>query len=97
MCGKSFEKPIVLTDPSNIVRETYYACPHCRSRIEINVEDPNHPQLVSVKDMLYIGQRAPINCPHYLGYLRDLQDEKDIPDKCAICPKIMQCFIKKSS
>jgi len=97
MCRKTFEKPIVLTDTSQLVRETYYACPHCRSKIEIVVEDPSHPRLVSVEDMFYIGQRAPAQCSHYFGYLRDQPENADIPDQCAVCPKVMQCFIKRSN
>jgi len=96
MCSKTFEKPIVMTDTSQLVRETYYACPHCRSRIEINVEDPSHPRLISVEDEFYIGQKAPTNCPHHLGYLRNLSDNADIPDECAVCPKVMQCFVRKT-
>ncbi len=97
MCHKTFEKPIVLTDTSQVVRETYYACPHCRSKIEIIVEDPGHPRIVSVEGMLTIGQRAPTDCRHQFGYLGDLPDNANIPDECAICPKVMQCFIKKRS
>jgi len=97
MCNKTFEKPIVLTDTSQLVRETYYACPHCRSKVEITIEDPSHPRLVAVEDVFYIGQRTPTKCSHHLGYLRDLPENSDIPDECAICPKVMQCFIKKSS
>jgi len=95
MCNKTFEKPIVLTDTSQLVRETYYACPHCRSKIEIDVEDPSRPRLISVEDVFYIGQKAPAKCPHHLGYLRNLSDNRDIPDECAVCPKAMQCFVKK--
>jgi len=95
MCNKSFEKPIVLTDSSQLLRETYYACPHCRSKIEIITEDPIHPKLVSVDDMFHVGQKAPMKCPHYFGYLRALPDSENMPDECAVCPKVMQCFIRK--
>jgi len=97
MCKKAFEKPILVTDTSQLVRETYYACPHCRSKVEIVMEDPTHPRLVSVEDVFYIGQMAPAKCPHYFGYLRDQPDNTNIPDACAVCPKVMQCFIKKHS
>ncbi len=97
MCNKTFEKPIVLTDTSQLIRETYYACPHCRSKVEIILDDPSHPRLTSVEDMFYIGQKAPTKCSHHIGYLRELPDNATIPDECAICPRVMQCFIKKSS
>jgi len=95
MCKKSFEKPIVMTDNSQLVRETYYACPHCRSKIEIITDDPSHPRLASVEDAFYIGQTAPLKCHHYFGYLRNHSEGANIPDECAVCPKVMQCFIRK--
>ena len=95
-CRKTFEKPIVLADKSQVVRETYYACPHCRSKVELILDDPVHPRLVSVDDEFYVGRRAPNQCPHYIGYLRELPGDSDLPDGCAVCPKVMQCFIKKS-
>nr|MDO8133963.1 hypothetical protein [Candidatus Njordarchaeum guaymaensis] len=95
MCNKTFEKPIVLTDTTKLIRETYYACPHCRSKIEIVVEDPNNPKLVQVEDVFNISQKAPAQCKHGLGFLGDFPDNADIPDECAICPKVMQCFIKR--
>lgn len=96
MCKKTFEKPVVLTDNTQLIRETYYACPHCRSKIEINVEDPINPQVASVQDTFYVGQKAPKHCGHYLGYLREQSDNSDIPDDCAVCPRVMQCFVGKS-
>jgi DNA-directed RNA polymerase subunit RPC12/RpoP len=95
MCSKTFEKPIVMTDSSQLVRETYYACPHCRSKVEVILDDPIHPRLASVEDAFYIGRTKPTKCPHHLGYLREQPENASIPDECAICPKVMQCFIKK--
>ena len=37
-CGKSFDKPTVLTDSSSVLRESYYACPYCNSKIDIHME-----------------------------------------------------------
>jgi hypothetical protein len=39
---------------------------------------------------------APANCKHYFGYLKVLDESAQIPDECAVCPKVMQCFVKKS-
>ncbi len=96
MCNKTFEKPIVLCDESQLVRETYYACPHCRSKIEIDVTDPMHPTLAGVDNTFYVGQRAPVGCPHGFGYLRALPSDVEIPDECAVCPKVVQCSVRKS-
>jgi len=95
MCNKTFEKPIVLTDKTGVVRETYYACPHCRSKIEIAVEDPTHPRLVQVETGFNAGQKAPTHCKHGFGYLGEMPDNADLPDECAVCPKVMQCYIKR--
>ena len=95
MCNKAFEKPIVLTDTTKLIRETYYACPHCRSKIDIVVEDPNNPQLVQVEGLFNTNQKAPTQCRHAFGFLGDMPDNADIPDECAVCPKVMQCFIKR--
>lgn len=34
-CGKMFQKALVLTDLSKKPPETYYACPHCFSKVKI--------------------------------------------------------------
>ncbi len=94
-CGKPFEKPIVLTDTTQILRETYYACPHCQSKLEVSV-DKTKGSIISITKTANPVEVAPGNCKHHFGYLR-LQDENaQIPDDCAVCPKVMQCFVKKS-
>ena len=35
------------------------------------------------------------SCKHFLGYLRCLPESAGIPDECAVCPNIMQCYIKR--
>lgn len=94
-CHRTFEKPIVLADKTRLVRETYYACPHCRSRIEIIVEDPNSPRLIQVDGMFNAGQKAPAQCKHGFGHLGEMSDNADIPDECAVCPRVMQCFVRR--
>lgn len=96
MCGKVFDKPVVMLDSSSVVRETYYACPHCQSKVEVDVGDPMHPRLLTVTDPMYVGRRAPAACVHYVGYLRDLSGDVTIPDECAVCPKVVQCSVKRS-
>ncbi len=95
MCKKVFDKPVVMLDSTSVVRETYYACPHCRSKVEIDVGDPLHPRLLSVDDPVFVDRRAPVACDHFVGYLRDLPGDVGIPDKCAVCPKVIQCSVKK--
>jgi len=95
MCQKTFEKPIVLTDSTQLVRETYYACPHCRSKVELLLEDPTNPKLVQAETPIVTSQKAPTQCKHSFGYLGTMPNGADIPDECAVCPKVMQCFVTK--
>jgi len=94
-CGKNFEKPIVLTDSTKLMRETYYACPHCHCKIDFSV-DKRSGSVISIKIAQTPVDIAPAQCKHFFGYLKILDDDSQIPDECAICPKVMQCFVKKS-
>lgn len=92
-CGKGFVKPLLLTDPSEILRETYYACPHCQSKLDITVKDLHVIRIEKCAS----GAKAlaSISCPHDFGHLKTLQENASIPDDCLTCPKILQCSIRK--
>ena len=94
-CGKKFEKPVVLTDSTNPLRETYYACPHCHCKIDVSV-DTKSGNLLSIKTTQTPVNTPPAKCKHFFGYIRLIEDDASIPDECAICPKVMQCFASKS-
>jgi DNA-directed RNA polymerase subunit RPC12/RpoP len=92
-CGKSFDKPTVLTDSSSMPRQTYYACPYCMSKLEIIVEDM---KLVGVKTTEYPKVLdSPAKCVHYFGFLNSIPKDAQIPDECLVCPKVLQCNIKR--
>jgi DNA-directed RNA polymerase subunit RPC12/RpoP len=92
-CGKSFEKPAVLTDNSTIPRQTYYACPYCMSKIDIVVENM---KIIGVKTTDYPKVfDSPAKCAYYFGFLNTIPKEMPIPDECLVCPKILQCSVKK--
>ncbi|MDI6847823.1 MAG: hypothetical protein QMD23_06835 [Candidatus Bathyarchaeia archaeon] len=92
-CGKSFEKPTVLTDSSTIPRQTYYACPYCMSKIDVIVEGM---KIVRVKPTEYPKVfDSPAKCVHYFGFLNTLPKNTAIPDECLVCPKILQCNIRR--
>jgi DNA-directed RNA polymerase subunit RPC12/RpoP len=92
-CGKSFDKPSVLTDTSTIPRQTYYACPYCASKIDIIVEKM---KIVEVKPAEYPKVfDSPAKCVHYFGFLNTLPKDTQIPDDCLVCPKVLQCTIRK--
>jgi len=94
-CGRSFAKPTVLTDESKLPRETYYACPHCYSRLEILVDDSKKMRVVSVRRASDPGDIAPPYCHHYFGFLQGIAEKVSLPDECLTCAKIMQCLVKK--
>ena len=92
-CGKSFEKPTVLTDSSTIPRQNYYACPYCMSKIDIVVEDT---KIVDVKPTEYPKVfDSPAKCVHFFGFLNSISKDAPIPDECLVCPKVLQCSIKR--
>jgi len=94
-CRKKFEKPIVLTDTTKLLRETYYACPHCHCKIDVSV-DKTSGSVISIQTAEIPVNLPPAQCKHYFGYLKALDEDAPIPDECAVCPKVMQCFVKKS-
>lgn len=92
-CGKTFEKPAVATDSSRVLRESYYACPYCNSEIDILVDEM---KIVGVKTIQYPKVfDSPAKCAHYFGFLNSIPKDMPIPDECLICPKVLQCGVKR--
>ena len=92
-CGKSFDRFTTVTDSSTLPRRTYYACPHCMSKIEVLTENL---KIVGIKPIEYAKVfDSPAKCAHYSGFLSALSKDMAIPDECLVCPKILQCGIKK--
>jgi DNA-directed RNA polymerase subunit RPC12/RpoP len=91
-CGKSFDKLSVLTDPSSMPRQTYYACPHCMSKLDVEIEDL---KIVGVKPTEYPKVLdSPAKCARYFGFLNTVPGGLDIPDECLVCPKVLQCSLR---
>ena len=80
-CGKTFQKVLILTDLSKKTRTTYYACPHCFSKVEIVVKE----------------EEPHLECPYYFGFLKMLPKKTAIPEDCLTCPKIIECRKAKTS
>lgn len=80
-CGKVFQKVLMLTDLSKSSKETYYACPHCLTKVEIVVKE----------------EEPPLECPYYFGFLKTLPKKTSVPDECLTCLKIMECKKGKTS
>jgi len=93
-CRKEFERPIVLTDFSKTPRETYYACPHCLTKVDV-VAKGSSLGSVSVEGSENALDRAPSECGFGFGYLKTLPKDAAIPDECLVCSKLLQCFVKR--
>jgi hypothetical protein len=93
-CGKSFERPAVLTDSSIFPRKTNYACPYCMSKIDLTVEGL---KVVDVRALEYPKVfDSPAKCAHYAGLLNSTLSDRPIPDECLICPKVLQCSLRNN-
>jgi len=93
-CGREFEKPIMLTDFSKVPRETYYACPHCLTKVDVVARDPSLDS-VSLETSRNPVEKAPSSCGFQFGYLKSLPKDAAVPDGCLTCPKLLQCFVGK--
>jgi DNA-directed RNA polymerase subunit RPC12/RpoP len=92
-CGKFFERPTILADSSTLPRQTYYACPHCMSKIDMIVKDL---EVVGIKPLEHAGVfDSPAKCALYSGFSNALSRDIAIPDDCLSCPKILQCGAKR--
>jgi hypothetical protein len=38
---------------------------------------------------------SPAKCVHFSGFLHALPENAPMPDECLICPKVLQCGIRK--
>ena len=95
-CRKEIEKPVMLTDFSRTPRETYYACPHCLTKVDVVVKDQSLDS-VSLETSESAPEKAPSECQYRFGYLKTLSKDGAIPDGCLTCPKLLQCFVKKEN
>ena len=92
-CEKTFDKPAVLTDVSTIPRQSYYACPHCMSKLEIATDGK---KILSVKASEYPKVfESPAKCAHFSGLLNARPHDAPLPEECLLCPKVLQCSILK--
>jgi DNA-directed RNA polymerase subunit RPC12/RpoP len=97
-CGRGFKQPILLASTGELSRESYYACPHCHSKVDLVLKDRkdlSSAEAVAVTDPddhVVLGRR-PEGCMHYIGYLETLPENASLPDKCLTCPRVMSCIV----
>jgi len=90
-CEKEFVKPTVLTDSSGVMRESFFACPFCMSRVEVVSEGE---RVVGVRAVDYPAKvfDSPAKCAHFGGVLGF---NGGVSDECLVCPKVLQCDARK--
>ena len=92
-CEKTFDKPTVLTDDTTIPRQSYYACPHCMSKLDIVTEGL---KIVDIKTAEYPRVfESPAKCAHFSGLMNNVPADSAISDDCLVCPKVMQCNLRQ--
>lgn len=84
----------MLTDFSRTPRETYYACPHCLTKVDVVAKDPGLDS-ISVESSENALEKPPSECQLRFGYLNTLPKDAAIPDECLVCSKLLQCSVKK--
>ena len=96
-CRKGFKQPILLASKGELSRVSFYACPHCHSKVDLVLKDSK--DLGSVEAVAAYPEahvavgRKPEGCMHYMGYLETLPENAPLPDKCLTCPRAMLCIV----
>lgn len=96
-CGRVVSAPVRLTDLSRRpVKETYYACPFCFSRLDVEdvKEHLEHSHAHEKSGGKKLALVAVSNCSLGFGYLRTRPKDSVIPDECLTCSRILQCMVK---
>ena len=92
-CEKTFDRPTLMTDSSEIIRQSHYVCPHCMSKLDIITDDM---KIIGVNPTEYPKVfESPAKCAHFSSLIDARPKNMPVPDECLICPKILQCKIRK--
>jgi hypothetical protein len=92
-CERSFDKLTVVLDASVVPRESFFACPFCMSKLDVVTEGL---RVVGVRAIEYPKVfDSPAKCAHFSGFLSALPSDAPLPDECLICPKVLQCNIRR--
>jgi len=94
-CSHPFSHPLALTNNSSDSSETYYACPYCLSKIDVDERD-----LVAAfrEEMKTDGfKNSPIDSPPKTPELPKVLEEEAawknivIPNECLDCANLLPC------
>ena len=92
-CEKRFDKPTVITDNTVIPRQSHYACPYCMSKLDITTQNQ---KITGIRPTEYpIVFDSPAKCARYSGLLQAPEGSMLTQEECLICPKVLQCNIRK--
>ena len=95
-CKRNFDQPVMLTDLSNTPRKTYYACPHCLTKVDLIAKDPTLNKVSLEASADETPEKAPNECTFQLGFV-STQTDSVIPDSCLTCSKLLQCMVKRDT
>jgi hypothetical protein len=94
-CGKGFEQPVLFMKEARCLREMYYACPHCHSKVDLLSQNKDFSKVKAVASVdvkAYACREArPENCSHYIGYLKTQPENMPLPEECLTCQKVLLC------
>jgi len=97
-CNGAFQKPILATVSSSGSVQTYYACPHCLSKISDVKQHKSEESketsisMENVKKVAVAKREDDVKCTHFLGYLKKRPKEAPFPDECLTCDKMIECL-----
>ncbi|MEM2917469.1 MAG: hypothetical protein QXN63_03835 [Candidatus Bathyarchaeia archaeon] len=95
-CGKTYKEPIIVTNlSSNAQEKTYYACPHCLSKVNMPKKETQKPKDTAkeTEEDTEKEEDSSPTCPYHFGYLKTKPKNASIPDECLTCPKMIKCLL----
>lgn len=98
-CRETFHKPILATLTSHDYAQTYYACPHCLSKVNVVKKEKSEEKkessiLVDEVKKVVVKHEANTKCSHFLGYLKQHSKSAPFPDECFTCNRMIECLIR---
>ena len=82
-----------MTEHEGFPRRSFYACPHCQSKIDLIIEDM---KVIDIKPIEYPTVfESPAKCAYYSGFLNAVSRDMALPEDCLVCPKVLQCTVRK--
>lgn len=102
-CGEEFNQPLLARISSKGNTQTYYACPHCLTRVQEPekqqkaIEKHDHEEThvaAPVKELKTGANKEEVEgCQHFFGFLKKRPKDTAIPETCLICDKMIECMV----